>query len=329
MPEMFGEDDFNIRMTGEVRQWLDNDVREGYLRSFDGLRIHYYLAVPPQPKGFITVLHGFGEFFGKLHEVCYYFYKAGLAVCFPELRGHGYSGREVRDPDIVHVRSYKEFVLDIKYLMDYVVSPEIRRIAALTGEEKLPSYIYGHSMGGAIASLMLEIFPGYFDKAVLSAPMMMLKKGTTDGFARFVLAILKLIGRWEKAAPSQHPMSMKPDFKSSNCMSEARYYYTFEQRLRDKHYRMHAGSNAWLSASITADRFILRHRRRIDIPVLLLQAGGDRLVDPVGQLAFLRGIRDKKSVKAIRYRHAKHELYSASEDIRKHYFRSIIRFLDS
>ena len=53
-------------------------------------------------------------------------------------------------------------------------------------------------MGGAIGTLFLETYPGYFKKAVLNAPMMQINTGKYSNFiaellAKFYIAIGKVV----------------------------------------------------------------------------------------------------------------------------------------
>ena len=56
------------------------------------------------------------EFAEKYNEVAYRFLQEGYSVYVPEHRGHGYSGREVDDPELVHVQSYDRYVTDLRGL---------------------------------------------------------------------------------------------------------------------------------------------------------------------------------------------------------------------
>lgn len=89
----------------------------------------------------------------------------------PEHRGHGYSGREVDDPELVHVQSYDCYAADLARFVETVVSP---------GEEH--RIVFAHSMGGAIAILALERYPQLFEAAVLSAPMCAMQTGKYPRF---------------------------------------------------------------------------------------------------------------------------------------------------
>ena len=152
--------DYDEYMENENPRWRSEYVKQGDFSSFDGLNLRYYHASQgegKEPKGCIVMLHGYCGFWGKFHEVAHFFWQAGFDVFFLEQRGHGYSGRQIDDKDMVHVIDYADYIADVKTFMDKIVMPSAG---------KLPKIIYAHSMGGAIAALFLEEHPEYFDAAV-------------------------------------------------------------------------------------------------------------------------------------------------------------------
>ena len=64
----------------------------------------------------------------------------------------------------------------------------------------------------------------------------------------------------------------------------------------------------------------------ITTPVLLCQAGKDRLVRLEGQDAFDRAC-DK--VTLIRFPESRHEIYNATDEIREPYFKAVISYFDA
>ena len=65
--------------------------------------------------------------------------------------------------------------------------------------------------------------------------------------------------------------------------------------------------------------------RKVKAKVLLFQAGNDPLVEPSGQLRFARKASD---VRIVRYEKSKHEIFNATEEIRRDYYARIFRFLE-
>lgn len=313
---LFGEEDFARRMKSEVHPWMKQCLKDGFIRSGDGTGLHYYQALHPQEKAAVVFCHGFCEFAGKYHEVMYYFYQMGYSVFFIEHRGHGFSQRYVEDPDRVYVKSYQEYVNDLKAFLDQIVRK---------GKEDRRLFLFAHSMGGAIAALFLEQYPSFFEKAVLSAPMMKLNFGAVPEWQVKFLALWSGIVRWNtKYVPGQHGFDGKYEFEDSSCMSRARYDYVFSQRKETPEYTTSGGTYAWSRASLRAMKKIARNARKVRIPVLLFQAGRDALVRPEGQQYFAN---HTPNTRIIRYENSKHEIFNADQAIREAYYREIFAFL--
>ena len=113
----------------------------------------------------------------------------------PEVRyrGHGRSVRENGNPYVVHVERFHDYVLDLVHLIEKRVKP---------AAGMLPVYLYCHSMGGCIGAWTIEEYPGLFDKAVLSSPMLGLSFGKIPVPVVYMAASLKGVGEKRKEALS-------------------------------------------------------------------------------------------------------------------------------
>lgn len=306
-------------MENENPRWRSECVEQGDFSSFDGLNLRYYHASQgegKEPKGCIVMLHGYCGFWGKFHEVAHFFWQAGFDVFFLEQRGHGYSGRQIDDKDMVHVMDYADYIADIKTLMDKIVMPSAG---------KLPKIIYAHSMGGAIAALFLEEHPEYFDAAVLSSPMFSIKTGNTPKIAvKLLCAKIRLLHKENLPFPGGKRFDGIPTFATSSARSEKRYNYIFNQRLKDEHYHTYMMSNGWGAASFKATARLLRGASKVKTPVLLLTAGNDSLVNMSGHEKFAKRA---SNVQHINYEDSKHEIYNDVDDVREKYFNDIFNFI--
>ena len=312
-----GEADFLPAMEGENQAWREESVKSGDLKTADGLSLRYYYAIPEDPKAAVTVIHGFCEFFVKYHELAWYLYRAGFAVFFLEQRGHGYSEGKLPEPDVVYIDRYATYTADQKQFLDEVVFPKT---------EGLKQLLFAHSMGGAVGTLFLETFPQYFEAAVLSSPMLRMKAGH---YPPPVVAMMKLYGtlsgKMKKSAPGQHHFTGVPTFETSSCLSKARYDYQFRARLSDTHYQMYGTSFSWALASLAATHRILKKAGVIKIPVTLLTAGDDHLIDPEGYRIFLEKV---PQTKRIHYETSRHELFNADDGSRKAYLSDLLEALN-
>ena len=312
------ENEYDDHMVTTNKRWREDHVTEGQFTAYDGISIQYYHA--PQehsPKGCIVMLHGYCGFWGKFHEMAEYYWLAGYEVFFMEHRGHGYSGRQIAENDIVHVNSYNDYTQDIHQFMTEIVKPHIGN---------LPCIMFAHSMGGAISALYLEQHPGMFDAAILSSPMFGIK---TDGTPKFLISLMlakiKLLRQEKLPFPGGKRWDGIPTYEKSSAMSEPRYTYIFNQRLEDNHYHTNMMSNGWGYASFRTTPKILRDAGKIDIPVLLLTSGSDALVDSKGHYKFAY---NTPNTEFVIYEGAKHELYNGTDEILEDYYKRVFEFLD-
>lgn len=321
----FDEVSYRKFMETTVSGWLSRKVERGYLTSFDGTKIAWYKAVPEHPRGRIVLVHGFCEFFGKYHELAYNLYEKGYAVFFPEQRGHGYSDRSVPEIDRVDVLDFYSYVKDLKVFMDEVVLPELNSEAPFTEKPIL----FAHSMGGAVGALFLEDFPEYFSAAILNAPMLKINPGSFHPLqVKLLIFISKVLGWHDKLMPGQGVWDNKPDFENSGCLSRERYTYPFHLRQIDEHNRMYGGTYNWGRTAYHWTDILRQKKRmsRVQIPVLICQAGKDTFVSNDGQEQFARAA---KKTTIVRFPDSKHEIFNGDESILKDYYPAIFDFLEA
>lgn len=315
--QFLGEEDFLPAMEKENRLWREQHVTQGDMESFDGVKLRYYRAEAENPKGSIVMVHGFCEFFGKYHELAWYFWQAGFSVYFLEQRGHGYSEGKLKEPDIVHIDSYRTYVEDLRTFTERIVKPETEGIGRI---------LFAHSMGGAVGTMFLESYPDFFHAAVLSSPMLKMSAGEySSPLLVLVRAGVKLLRKEKTIAPGQNRFDGVNVFATSSTLSKPRYDYLFAQRLRDIHYQTYGASFGWALASMEATRRLRRDAGKIKIPVTLFTAGNDHLVDPEGYLEFEKNV---PQVKVFSYPTSKHEIFNADEPVRRQYLSDLFATLD-
>lgn len=310
------EEGFRDAMTDQVEPWLATHTEHGSFESFDGRKIAYRIYNAPNPEANIMLVHGFSEFMEKYNEMIYVLTQHGFNVYAMDLRGHGDSVRLTEDPSKVDVTSFNDYVRDLKRFRELKL-----------GGSVLPDYLLGHSMGGAIAILYSEAYPGDFEKAVFSSPMVRMKAG---GFPFLLVLIVsffaKLFGKGYSYAAGQHPFDPSSRLAESSCCSPERYEYIMDMRRADVKDQTWSGTYRWTFAACISSLKLLNRRniRRIKGPVLILGAGHDRLVDESFMRKFAAGLQGAE------YRFfpdARHEIYHGLTPDRERFYREILDFL--
>ena len=196
---------------------------------------------------------------------------------------------------------------------------------------KLPILLYAHSMGGCVSTLFLEKYPGYFQAAVLSSPMLKMTFGSIPLWqVKALMLVSRLLGWNENTMPGQNGFDpQKPDFEGSASLSEARFFYQWDLRTDPESggiYTMNGGTYRWGRAAWKATQDLLGDEAKITIPVLVCQAGLDYFVDNEGQDHF---VKTAPNARLVRFPEAKHEIYGSEGGTLKRYYSEILGFYRS
>ena len=140
----------------------------GTIKTPDGVNLRFgRWEPPPGRKGTVVVLQGRAEYIEKYFETVRDLRARGFAVATFDWRGQGLSDRALADPHKGHVRNFSQYVTDLEAFMHQVVLPDCPP----------PIFALGHSMGGAIAIKSCHDGSRWFERVVLTAPMIALRPG--------------------------------------------------------------------------------------------------------------------------------------------------------
>jgi lysophospholipase len=158
----------------------------GAVKTPDGVNLRFARwAPPPGRKGTVVVLQGRAEFIEKYFETARDLRKRGFAVATFDWRGQGRSDRALADRRKGHVRNFSEYAVDLETIMQQVVLPDCPP----------PIFALAHSMGGAVAIRCCHDGSRWFERLVLSVPMIALSPSRRwMGLAGPLARTLRLIG---------------------------------------------------------------------------------------------------------------------------------------
>ena len=317
-PLMIKEEDFTDFAKNTLEPWVDKEFKKGKFTSYDGTKIAYYYVINPNEKASVVICHGMGEFFVKYYEISYIFYNMGYSVFFIEHRGFGFSDRAVEELDHIYVKSYREYVDDFKENLEQIVKKNA----------KTDKYVlFAHSMGGCIGTYFMEEYPQYFKTAVLSSPMHLMNLGQFKPWqVKVISSFMKLFGQGNKFVPGQKGFDGVNVWETSSSMSKARYDFQFNKRLEEPMYTAFGGTYSWTLASIKATDKVIANASKVEVPVLLCEAGQDRLVDNEGHKIFVEKAGDNITYKI--FPDSKHEIFNATQEIREEYWETVFDYLD-
>ena len=286
-----------------------------YFKSFDGLSIAYRIFLVPNAKGIIVISSGRTEGMVKYQELIYDLTKNGYSVYINDHRGQGNSERLLKDPQIGHVNKFGNYVKDMHTFVKTFIPKGKKRI------------LLGHSMGGAIASLYVEQYQHDFNALVLSSPMHqpdLIGSALTNLACELVEKRKYDIDRYVIGEKSYD--ASKHDFDKT-LLTHSKIRYEISKIAFDIEPKTKIGgpSVRWVSEGCKGSAKSVLNARNIKIPVLLLNAGEDKIVNKEPQEAFCKNIG--KHCTAYTMDGAYHELFVEKDSIREKVLTAVLDFI--
>lgn len=234
----------------------------GYLEGVGRLRLHYRSWEADAPRAGVIVVHGLFEHSRRYEEFAGYMASHGFSTFVPDLRGHGASeGRRG------HARSFDILLQDLD---------RVRREVQGLVPVGLPLFLFGHSLGGLIGLRYLEEYEVGLSGAIMTSPWL----GTAMPIPRWQVLAAAVLNRILPAFP--FPFKLDPELlthdqeRSADYRQDPQIHNTITPRL--------------FTETSSGIELALRRGDRINVPVLFILAGDDRIVDTDRSLAFARSL---------------------------------------
>jgi len=233
---------------------------ESRLTTAEGLELFAQLWCAAQPKATVALIHGIAEHSSRYRHVGEFLAARGYSVYTFDLRGHGHSPGQRS-----LVRHMDEYAGDVAAFLTWV------RTVALP----VPLFLLGHSMGGLIVSYYVLSQQPDLQGVVLSAPAVKLA-GVSPLLVRVGRVLARLLPNLpmrqiEFAAISRDPLVIEASAKD----------------LLTYHGGVPAATGM---AMLQAIAYVQQQREQWRLPVLMLQGGADRIVDPSGSQEFYAAV---------------------------------------
>lgn len=265
-------------------------------------------------RGTMCLFQGRGEFIEKYFEVVADLRRRGFAVATMDWRGQGASDRLLSNPRKGYVRSFSDFDDDLAAFMKEIVLKDCQP----------PYFAMAHSMGGHIL-LRNAIVPGsWFERMVLSAPMIEIAEkrlGAAPGLARFYAEVVAGIGLGSLYAAGGNDNAIETGPFEDNPLTTDRERYNRNRMIVEAAPLLGLGSPTvgWLRAALRSIATLTApdYPLKVTVPLLLFAAGQDTIVSTTAIEEF--GLRLKVGTHVL-LPQARHEILQETDAVRKDFW---------
>jgi lysophospholipase len=251
------------------------------LKTRDGVVLRFSRwAPPPGRKGTVVLLQGRAEFIEKYFETVRDLRARGFAVATFDWRGQGLSDRVLSDRHKGYVRNFSQYVIDLESFMEQVVLPDCPP----------PYYALAHSMGGAVAIKLCHDGTRWFERVVVTAPMIGLPLGPLRGMAGSLARFMRWIGRGGAYVPTRGGVSLDTGDFTGNPLTSDPVRYARNAAILEEAPELGLGAPtiAWVDAAmrLMKDFTERSYAGSIRQPLLLVAAGRDEVVSTAAVESF-------------------------------------------
>jgi lysophospholipase len=252
---------------------VPEDYVSGTIKTSDGVGLRFARWAPPSGrKGTVCVFTGRSEQIEKYFETVRDLRDRGFAVAVIDWRGQGHSQHQLRDGGKGYVRHFSDYEIDVQAFVEQVVLPDCPP----------PYFALAHSMGGAVLLRVAHAGRRWFDRIVLSAPMIDLPGHRTSFAARALLRAMRLFGQGGRYVPGGNDqLTGAADFIGNPFTSDpVRFARNAAILEEDPTLGLASPSVAWADTALWAmhDFRAVNYPSQIRQPLLMIAASHDTIV---------------------------------------------------
>ncbi|OOE89496.1 hypothetical protein BZG76_14525 [Salinivibrio sp. AR647] len=254
----------------------------GFFHGESGLRLHWCSFTHPQHTRAVVVVNGRIESVMKYQEIFYDLFQMGYDVYSFDHRGQGLSERLVIKPrDLGHVERFDDYVTDLATFM--------QTIRAHRHYDQ--TFMLGHSMGGAVATLYAHQYPNALAGLAMTAPMFGVQ--VSPWLGRIAPWLCRSMARYQhppRFGPGQVGYRHVPFEQNRLTHSRARYAWFRQLYINQPQLQIGGPSARWIAEGMAAGEQCLAVASQLTTPTFICQAGGEQIVSnpAMSQFHFLR-----------------------------------------
>jgi lysophospholipase len=244
-----------------------NKGKQGHFSGVSGINICFHEIIRGGQDA-LVMLPGRTEPYLKYSELIFDLDELGYDFFLLDHRGQGLSGRMLKDNHKGHVKDFDHYIEDLNTFL------ELKKLK----EKYRNVYLVAHSMGAAVA-LWHHIKKGaYFDKMVLSAPMVEIITGAAyPNHVEKFMQIQKFIGNSSEYSIGSGPGELNMPYENNpvtRCPS--RFEMARKLEIENNNLVMGGTTNQWVLESLKVGEKIYKNKEKLKkLPILMFQAGKD------------------------------------------------------
>jgi lysophospholipase len=252
---------------------VPENVITGTIKTPDGAELRFARWAPPaNRRGTVCVFTGRTEQIEKYFETVRDLRDRGFAVAMIDWRGQGHSSRRLRDPRKGYVRDFSDYEIDVEAFVQQVMLPDCPP----------PHFALAHSMGGAVMLRVAHAGKRWFDRMVLSAPMIDLSGRATSLPAAALLRVLRLTGQGGRYVPGGTDALTGSDSFVNNPFTSDPVRFARNAAILEEDPTLGLGAPtvAWADTAVRTMRGFRAADYPLQIrqPILMLAASSDSIV---------------------------------------------------
>jgi lysophospholipase len=298
-------------LVGITRNPVPNGAVTGYLTARDGLSIRFarWDTTAARRLGTVCLFQGRAEFIEKYFETITDLRRRGFAVAAMDWRGQGGSSRLLKNPEKGHAETFTHHDADVGKFMSEIVLPDCPP----------PFYCLAHSMGGHLVLRLTQTKVCWWDRIVLTSPMIGFPGTDLRNASACVAAeAATFFGLGDSYIPGGKGRSLEASPFEGNLVTSDRLRF---ERARDvlqaaPYLGIGSPTVGWAAAACSSIATInsASFMSSIKVPILIIAAGNDEIVSTPAIEHFASRI---KNCTRIVLAGAKHEILQERDQLRE------------
>ena len=275
-------------------------------------------APPAGRRGTVCIFPGRSEWIEKYFETIRDLRNRGFAVAILDWRGQGLSERALGDRLKGYVSSFSEFDTDLETFVHQVVLPDCPP----------PIFALGHSMGATVLLRAVARGQRWFDRIVLSAPMLGIAFIRSMAVASAIVRVMRFGGFGSLYVPGRYTgiLDLRPFAGNPLTSDPVRFARNAVILEAEPALGLGGPTVAWCDAAFRAMNAMSEPSfpARIRQPILIIAAGRDVIVSNNAIEAFATQLRAGSHLVVVG---AQHELLMEQDRVRTQFWAAFDAFV--